>query len=61
MLFITHAVPKDLQVDDVVRIGEGYVTPVGVVQAEGDHRRDCKTNSDEAKRAACKCYCRCRA
>jgi len=35
MLFITHAVPKGLQVDEVVRIGEGHVVPVGVVRSDG--------------------------
>ena len=33
MLFITHALPKNLQVDEVVRIGAGSLTSVGVVQA----------------------------
>ena len=33
MLFIAHALPKNLQVDEVVRIGAGNLTPVGTGQA----------------------------
>ena len=32
MLFITHALPKNLQVDEVVRIGQGALSEVGVQQ-----------------------------
>ena len=32
MLFITHALPKNLQVDEVVRIGQGVLSAVGAKQ-----------------------------
>ena len=32
MLFITHALPKGLQVDEVVRIGGGTLAPVPTSQ-----------------------------
>jgi subfamily B ATP-binding cassette protein HlyB/CyaB len=32
MLFITHAMPKNLLVDEVVRIGQGALSAVGEVQ-----------------------------
>ena len=35
MLFITHALPKNLQVDEVVRIGAGALSAVGMVQVAG--------------------------
>ena len=31
-LFITHALPKNLQVDEVVRIGAGALSAVGMTQ-----------------------------
>ncbi|HEX7970723.1 MAG TPA: ATP-binding cassette domain-containing protein [Thiobacillus sp.] len=35
MLFITHALPRNLQVDEVVRIGAGSLVPVGIAHAGG--------------------------
>ena len=32
MLFIAHALPKNLQVDEIVRIGAGTLSAVGGVQ-----------------------------
>jgi hypothetical protein len=32
MIFITHAVPKNLKVDEVVRIGGEHTTVVGVTR-----------------------------
>lgn len=37
MLFITHAVPKGLQVDKVIRVGDDRAMAVGPVQAEGGY------------------------
>jgi hypothetical protein len=40
MMFITHAMPKNLLVDEVVRIGHGVLSAVGDVQGERDTTND---------------------
>ena len=37
MLFITHAMPKNLLVDEVVRIGQGSLSAVGDEQTKAAH------------------------
>lgn len=37
MLFITHAMPKNLQVDEVVRIGQGALSAVGCGAKDAKH------------------------
>lgn len=36
MLFITHAMPKNLLVDEIVRIGQGSLSAVATADAKQD-------------------------
>lgn len=40
MLFITHALPKNLLVDEIVRIGQGALSAVGNAHGEPRHEVD---------------------
>jgi subfamily B ATP-binding cassette protein HlyB/CyaB len=41
MLFITHAMPKNLLVDEVVRIGQGVLSAVSDTLEETAQKREC--------------------
>ena len=40
MLFITHAIPKNLLVDEVVGIGQGVLSAVGDEHEENRHEKE---------------------